>query len=251
VQVFDAAGRFLRLWWTPEGTLGNPRGLDVGPDGRVYVADTHNNQVLVYSPDGLLERRWGSLGTGPGQFVCVTDVAVDPDGNVWTCEYGDYNDRVQKFTGEGRFLLSVGTFGRAPGEFSRPQGLAAHPDGRIFVADAVNHRVQILDSAGGLAGIVGEVGTGPGRLQFPYDVALDGRGRLYVAEFGNSRISVFAPASSSSAPAAGFRYLTAFGRPGRAPGEFDHPWGVNVDRKGRIYVADTLNYRIQLFPALP
>ncbi len=241
LQVFAPDGRFLEVWPTPAGPLGNPRGLDVDPQGEIYVADTHNSQVLVYSPAGQLLRRWGRSGKRPGEFISVTGVAVDGAGNIWTCEYGGYNDRIQKFDPTGRVLLTRGTFGTRPGEFNRPQGITVGPDGRIYVADAVNHRVQILHPDGSFAAQWGRVGSAPGELRYPYEVEFDAQGRLYVAEFGNCRISVFDRRG---------RFLTCFGRPGRGPGEFDHPWGVSVAPGGDIYVSDTMNYRIQKFAPL-
>jgi DNA-binding beta-propeller fold protein YncE len=241
VQVFDMAGTWLATWPTPLGTTGNPRGLDVAPNGDVYVADTHNSQVLVFSPKGKLRRKWGRPGTQPGRFVSVTDVALDSKGSVWACEYGNWNDRVQKFDASGKLVVTSGKFGSAPGEFSRPQGLAVDRNDRLYVADAVNHRIQILNPDGTLHAIWGSVGSKPGQFRYPYDVAFDRAGRLYVAEFGNCRISVLSPEG---------KFLTHFGRAGHRPGEFDHPWGVNVDHHGRVYVADTMNYRIQRFAPL-
>lgn len=241
VQVFDLQGRFLRLWKTPHCPQGNPRGLDVDPKGRLYVADTHNNQVLVYSPEGKLLRKWGRRGKAPGEFICVTDLALDSRGDVWACEYGEFNDRIQKFSPEGKPLLSVGTFGTAPGEFSRPQGIAVDKRDYVYVADAVNHRIQVFTPEGKLDRAIGGVGTAPGKLRYPYDVTLDEAGRVYTVEFGNNRVSVFTPEGE---------FITAFGAAGRAPGQFSHPWGVNVAPNGEIYVADTMNYRIQRFPAL-
>lgn len=245
VQVFRPDGVFLRMWPTPYGPLGNPRGLDVDHQGRIYVADTHNSQVLVYNCAGRLLRRVppgrGRPGKRPGEFVSVTDVALDGHGNLWACEYGSYNDRVQKFDARGRVLVTFGKFGRAAGEFSRPQGIAVDGADRVYVADAVNHRIQVLTSAGAVERVWGQVGARPGELRYPYDVTFDGRGRLYVAEFGNSRVSVFTPEG---------RFLTCFGRAGHGPGEFDHPWGVGVAPNGEIYVADTMNYRVQKFAPL-
>lgn len=241
VQVFTPGGRFLDMWPTPPGQLGNPRGLDVDKQGQVYVADTHNSQILVYNPQGKMLRKWGGFGKAPGQFISVTDVALDHDGNVWTCEYGAYHDRIQKFDPSGKPLLSVGKFGSKLGQFSRPQGIVAGPDGKMYVADAVNHRIQILSTDGQVLGAWGTVGSKPGQLEFPYDVAFDKQGRLYVAEFGNCRVSVWTPEG---------KFLTTFGRPGRQAGQFDHPWGVNVAQTGEIYVADTMNYRVQKFAAL-
>ena len=242
VQVFTRDGQYVKGWITPKGTNGNPRGLDVDPHGNIYVADTHNSEVIVYSPDGEMLRKWGRMGLRPGEFINVTDIALDSQGSVWTCEYGSFHDRLQKFTADGQFLFSVGTCGDRPGQFSRPQGVTVDRHDRLYVADAVNHRIQIFSPEGKLEQIWGSVGTARGKLRYPYDVAFDRHGRLYVAEFGNSRISVFTPEG---------RFVTSFGRTGHRPGEFDHPWGVNVAQNGEIYVADTMNYRIQRFAALP
>ncbi len=241
VQCFDRAGRFLRGWQTPPGVKGNPRGMDVDAEGNLYVADTHNSQILVYSSEGRLLRRWGRAGKRLGEFISVTDVALDQRGNVWTCEYGAYNDRLQKFDPNGRHLMGTGRFGSAPGEFSRPQSVICGSDGRMYVADAVNHRVQVLSAEGSVVNHWGKVGTRPGQLKYPYGLAQDHLGRLYVAEFENCRVSLFTTEG---------RFLTAFGRPGRDPGEFMNPWGVGVATNGEVFVADTMNYRVQVFEPL-
>jgi DNA-binding beta-propeller fold protein YncE len=241
VQKFDRDGRFERLWRTPSVAKGNPRGMDVGPDGFLYVADTHNSQILVYDDGGELIRQWGRYGKGPGEFVWVTDVAVDARGNVYTCEYGEYHDRVQKFDRGGRFLRQRGTLGERPGEFQRPQGIAADSRGFVYVADAVNHRVQKLSPSLDVVRIWGGMGSDPGRLRYPYDVTVDSDDRVYVCEYGNNRISVFDVEG---------RLLRVLGHAGRGPGEFKDPWGVGVDAAGYIYVADTRNYRVQKFPPL-
>jgi DNA-binding beta-propeller fold protein YncE len=240
VQLFTPEGRWLRTWRVPTVARGNPRGLDIGPDGLIYVADTHNSRILVYDARGHLHRQWGRYGKGPGEFIWVTDVAVDGRGHVYSCEHGGYNDRVQKFDSHGRFMLQCGTIGERPGQFQRPQGIATDRAGNVYVADAVNHRVQKLSPAGAVLATWGHSGTEPGRLRYPYDVALDGSDHVYVIEYGNQRVSVFDT---------GGRFLKTWGRPGRGPGEFDHPWGIGVDARGQVYVADTRNGRIQVFGA--
>jgi DNA-binding beta-propeller fold protein YncE len=243
IQRFTADGRYLGVWHTESVVHGNPRGLSVAPNGEVYIADTHNSQVLVYSPQGRIVRRWGSYGVRPGQFVWVTDVAVDPRGPIYTCEYGEGRaDRLQKFDSHGRFVLQLARFGSRPGEVQRPQGLVIDRQGNLYVADAVNHRVQEFAPDGRLLTVIGTLGSGPGQLRYPYDVALDPAGRLYICEFGNHRISVFGP---------NHRFIAMWGGPGKGPGEFNHPWGVGVDAAGFIYVADTYNYRVQKFAPLP
>jgi DNA-binding beta-propeller fold protein YncE len=243
IQRFTPEGRFVSRMLTPSVKFGNPRGLDVAPDGTVYVADTHYSRILVFDPKKETHvREFGRHGRDPGEFIWVTDVARDSRGFLWTCEYQDMIDRLQKFTPEGHPVLQVGRFGAAPGQFARPQGLAINRRDEVFVADGVNHRVQRVSPEGRVIETVGKPGRGRGRLWYPYDVALDAQERLYVADFGNNKVVVFAPDG---------RFLTEFGGPGRKEGRFDEPWGVNVDRQGFIYVADTRNDRVQKFSPLP
>jgi len=65
---------------------------------------------------------------------------------------------------------------------------------------------------------------------------VDAEGRQYVCEFGNSRIQVFD---------AGDRPIEIIGGPGAEPGRFANPWGVALDSRGNLYVADSQNHRVQ------
>lgn len=60
LSVFATDGTFLRH--LAEGQLDGPDGLDVGPDGRLYVADTRARQVVAVDPDGQVARRWAADG---------------------------------------------------------------------------------------------------------------------------------------------------------------------------------------------
>src|SRR5205807_9711736 len=120
LQVFTPGGEFVREWATPPGVSGNPRGLDVAADGLIYVADTHNSQVVIYTPEGREVRRWGRRGARPGELAVVTGVAIDRLGRAWTCQYGEYADRVQLFDARGRFVRAAASYGDRPGLVSRP-----------------------------------------------------------------------------------------------------------------------------------
>ena len=65
---------------------------------------------------------------------------------------------------------------------------------------------------------------------------VDADGTLFVCEFGNSRITV---ADASGA------VREVVGGAGRQPGEFANPWGLALDSKGNLYVADAMNHRVQ------
>ena len=236
IQVFDADGRFLRGWQTPEHQFGRPTGLSIGRDGNVLVADTHYHRVLIYSPQGeLLRTQGGTEGHRPGEFELPTHVIQDRQGNYYVAEYGDY-DRIQKFSPDWRFLLQWGSHGEAPGQFIRPQKMALDDHDRLWVTDACNHRIQVFSIAGKLLFLWGTQGERPGELYYPYDLALASDGSLYVCEFGNHRVQHFTAEGRS---------LGCWGTCGHDEGQLYNPWGVVRDRSARLFVLDTYNHRVQ------
>lgn len=70
-------------------------GIEVGPMGRVYVADFYNNRVQVFSGEGAYIESFGEGGAGPGELKGPTGVAVNADGDVYVADWG--NHRVQMF----------------------------------------------------------------------------------------------------------------------------------------------------------
>jgi ABC-type Fe3+ transport system permease subunit/DNA-binding beta-propeller fold protein YncE len=237
VQHLSPEGRPLGTLRLPMTEKGYPTGLAVGPDGKLYVADTHYHRVLVYEKGGRLVREFGSFGTGDGQFIYPTHVAF-ADGRVYVSEYGG-NDRVSLFTPEGTFVKSFGRPGSGDGEFSRPEALAVDPRRRVlYVADACNHRIARYTLEGELIGYFGSVGQGPGELRYPYGLALLADGTLVVCEYGNNRLQLFG---------ADGRSVKRLGRAGRAPGELAYPWGVAAGPDGNVYVVDAGNNRLQVW----
>ena len=71
--------------------------------------------------------KFGSLGTGDGQFDSPWGVAVDAAGNVYVADYS--NHRIQKFTSTGTFLAKWGSLGSGDGQFSSPIGVAMDASG--------------------------------------------------------------------------------------------------------------------------
>ena len=236
IQVFDTDGRFLRGWHTPDHAVGKPTGLSIGPDGNVWVADTHYYRVLVYSPEGKLLRTIGGVkGDKPGEFGLVTSVVHDSAGNFYVSEYGDF-DRIQKFTPKGKFIRQWGGHGNEPGQFVRPQKMAVDKHDHIWVTDSCNHRIQVFDADGKLLKLWGTQGGGPGEMYYPYDLTLGEDDTIYVCEFGNHRIQKFTRDGRS---------LGCFGVEGRDEGQFSNPWAIVRDSRGTIYVLDTGNHRVQ------
>ena len=240
VQHLDRDGQFIGGWRMPEHASGKPVGVSIGPDGNVYVPDTHYHRIVVYSPDGKLLRMWGSEGRAPGQFIYPTDVAWDSNGHLFVSEYGD-NDRIQVFdpsTSVPTFLYQFGKFGNGPGEFSRPQSMLIDHD-LLYVTDACNHRLLVFKTDGTFIRAMGGVGSAPGEFRFPYGLDEDPDGHLVVCEFGNNRVQLIDKQTG--------RGIAAWGSAGRESGQLAYPWGVAVDKRGRVVAVDAGNNRLQLF----
>jgi sugar lactone lactonase YvrE len=79
-----------------------PKGLALDRHGNVYVADTGNDRIQKFSPNGEPLAQWGSRGTGPGQFDLPRSLAVDAAGFIYVAD--TFNRRVQKLAPDGKPL---------------------------------------------------------------------------------------------------------------------------------------------------
>lgn len=236
VQRLDRDGHCLCEWQMPEWKMGKPVGAAIGPDGNLWVPDTHYHRVIVYSPDGKLLTQFGKEGTGDGEFLLPTDIAFDGP-RIYVSEYGG-NDRVQVFDHNWHKLFQFGKFGNGNGEFSRPQTMLID-NGLIYITDACNHRVVVFTTDGKWVRNMGSAGSELGQFRFPYGMAEDSEGHLIVCEFGNNRVQMIDKQSG--------RGLKAWGSPGREPGHLAYPWGVAVDKRDRVVAVDAGNNRLQVF----
>lgn len=230
VLVYDGQGQLDRQWDMPESSVGNPEGACLLDDGRICVADTHYHRVVIFDSQGNVTGMFGELGREPGQFIYPVSVTTDPTGNLYVAEYGE-NDRIQKFDPAHKFITAFGSFGTGEGQFQRPSGIV-WLGGKIYAVDAFNSRVHVFSDSGTYEGLLDTSGVG---LHYPYDLALGPDGRLYIVEYGAGRITVITTDGE---------VVAQYGSTGSGQGQFATPWGLAVDRRGRIWVADTGNRRI-------
>ncbi|MDA0802620.1 MAG: hypothetical protein O2819_02555 [Planctomycetota bacterium] len=249
VQRFSGDGTLLNTWKMPAVERGKPTGVSIGPDGSIWVADTHEHRVVRFDREGNLLQVVGEGGTGPGQFIYPTDVAIRSDGRILVSEYGG-NDRIHEFAADGSWLRCFGVRGplddsgieeeRLTGipHLDRPQAIVLdEAAGRLFVADACHHRIVELDLDGRFIRAIGSAGMEHGHLWYPYGVDRLGDGELVVSEFGANRLQVIDLESAA--------ITRSIGSGGSDVGQFAAPWAVAV-RGGRVHVCDSRNGRVQV-----
>ena len=101
LQLFDPRGGFLATWKGPH--LGKPYGIAAAPSGHLLIVDGGSpslkrelrGKAVELDAFGTVVDTFGSFGTGPGQFQLGHDIAIGPDGSVYTAE--GTGARVQKF----------------------------------------------------------------------------------------------------------------------------------------------------------
>ena len=242
-----------------EGQFASPRGVAVGPDGRIYVADWNNHRIQVFEPDGTFVRQWGGV-TGPWA------ITVSPGGLVYVTENTGY--RIHVFNSDGTSVRTWGSNGSGDGQFSMPKGVALAPDGRIWVVDSGNNRIQIFEPDGTFVNKFGSSGSLSGQFDLPREIFITPDGTAYVADTGNNRIQVFAPDGAfirswaHSAPWAiavardGLAYVAHTGvKVYDMDGNLLHNWsatcaGVAAPTDGRLVITGYTNYNVQIFDRL-
>jgi DNA-binding beta-propeller fold protein YncE len=194
--------------------------IDFDNRGRAYVADTHNNRVLIYEVDGLQAERVGQLDArirGPegvlvhsngrvyvagawsgnvvayenGQVVAELsglssphDLEISRDGDIWLADAG--NDRLLLVSPDLDIKLELG---RSDYAFDGVRYLDLTPQGTIVAADKNNHVIKFIDAQGKLLLVLGDgrAGRGPNRFTTPEGVELSGS-TLWLSDSGNDRI---------------------------------------------------------------
>jgi DNA-binding beta-propeller fold protein YncE len=282
IQKFDSEGTFLGKWGESGVGAGQFVGAtDVAVDaaGNVYVADMGNHRIQKFDGSGTFLMMWGwgvqdgssalqtctsgcqegIPGPGNGQFNKPWALDVDAWGNILVADKD--NHRVQKFASNATFLIKWGSQGSGFRQFLYPRALATTAGGSLFISDDYP-RIHWYDTDGTFLVKWGSAGTGEGQFDLPASVAVDAAAGVYVADWDNHRVQKLDKLGNVLSVwgwgvqdgSSEFQTCTGgcqAGLAGAGHGQFNRAAGVAVDARGNVYVADSLNHRIQkLGPAL-
>jgi len=196
-------------------------------------------------------RDWGELPAGM-KWPAVTAVEVAPDGTIYVVERcfnnscaGRSEPPILKYSPEGKLLASWGEQ-----MFVFPHGATVDPAGNLWVTDAggengKGHQVVKYSPTGKVLmtlGRAGVSGSSPDLFDQPTDVLVAANGDIFVTDSHrnglNNRVVKFTKDG---------KYIKEWGRKGSGPGEISEPHTIAMDSRGRLFVGDRENNRIQIF----
>jgi DNA-binding beta-propeller fold protein YncE len=155
----------------------------------IWVLETKEHRITIFSETGEVLRRIGSRGTGPAEFNYPTHLWIDRNGLVYVNDA--LNFRIQIIDAEGKFLSTFGKAGDATGYLARPKGIATDSHGNIYIVDALFHVVQVFNREGIFLYKFGNQGHGQDELWMPSGIFIDNSDRIYLADTYNSRIQLY------------------------------------------------------------
>ena len=211
---------------------GSTAGIDIDPvDGNIVGyercgAGNFGSGVPIncdtnpVNPIFKFDRMTGAVlaNFGGGLMMTPHGIDVDRDGNVWVTDFagnaeGTKGHQVHKFSSDGELLMSLGQPGQTGSDgahFNQPNDVIVGPDGSIYVSDGHNGQGMITEQA-----------------------MEEGRARGDTA-----RIMKFNADGT---------FVKQWGQIGVRHGEFRTPHALEFDSRGRLWVADRGNHRIEIF----
>jgi len=187
-----------------------------------------------------MEKIWDTNGV-PNAFYRPTELALDPQGNVYIIDGG--NHRVQKFDKDGKFILSWGSFGNADGQFmfqiepAHYGSIAIDKDGYVYVTD-YNNRIQKFDGSGNFLMKFGKSGYGDEGFERLYGVAVDAQGNIYTTDWEKHNVQKFDSEG---------QFLLRWDIPSCNPGGISFPQNLALDEQGQLYITNDGGNCIQKF----
>jgi RHS repeat-associated protein len=199
-----------------DAALSYPTGLDVGPDGGLYIAETNDCLIRKVDPAGIITTVAGMVGAcgyggdgGPATSAQISpnDVAVAPDGSIFIAEFGTNRVRyvspagiITTFAGNGNMSSSGDGGSATAAEINSPRGVALGPDGSVYIAEYGGSYIRrvapdgIISTIAGLGGMDSSGDGGPSvsaDILGPAGIEVGPDGTIYFTEnfvYGDKKI---------------------------------------------------------------
>lgn len=206
----------------------------------LYVLDNAKSNVVKFDLNGKYLTKWGSEGSGNGQFNYSWGIAVDNSGNVYVADSRNY--RIQKFNSNGQFLTKWGSEGSGDGQFKLPIGIAISST-NVYVTDLLDHSINMFDLNGNFIKKWKSFDEINSYSYNPSGVVTDSLNNVYVSTYDDSTIKWNNVRKYKNDGG----YILQWGKYGSDIGQFINAYGIGIDKDNNIYLADSGNNRIQVF----
>lgn len=238
LMEFDPDGNFVR--GLGDGLFDRPHGLRIDAQDNIWTTDVGAHVVYKLNPAGRLVMVLGVRGR-PGEwhefghlrlFHEPNDMAFAENGDVFIVQgHGKAEPRVLKFDRDGNFLKTWGRKGKESGEFDLAHAIVIDAKGLLYIADRNNQRIQVFDTDGNYVRESKHPGTPCGLFISPDQT-------LWLAHGHVGQVMKLDLDGT-------VRGVT--GAQGKGLSQFGEAHYIAVSVRNEIYVADTLNWRVQKY----
>ncbi len=237
--------------------------VSLAAHGQPEMTDPANEPLP--NPTPIIIKEWVTLPDGR-EWGSTAGVDIGPDGHIWAYDRcggfaldGGCDDnpvdpilKIDRFTGE--VLASFGA-----GLFVLPHGIHVDHEGNVWVTDSMGneegtkgHQVFKFSPEGEvlmILGIAGQPGTGPGQFNEPCDVHVSANGDIFVSDGHSGQNEDHPPGSTGRIMKfdSEGNFIMAWGEIGSGEDQFRTPHGLEMDSRGRLFIADRGNHRIQIY----
>jgi DNA-binding beta-propeller fold protein YncE len=232
--LFSLGGKEKETESLLAGFLKDPMGVSSSPDGKIYVADTGNSLIRVFSSDGgfLATFGKGSLSYPIALSVIDSKIYVADPNLMKVAVYDEEGNEQKPLISKVQLTFTSGK----TGELIRPTGIQKGLDGNFYISDIGNHSIVVVNPQGEIIRNIGEEGTEEGDFKFPNGLWITGKGKIFVSDSNNRRIQIFDNKGDFL-----YKINGSYG----TTGAFSLPRGVAVTEQGIILVVDVFSHKIR------
>jgi len=234
--IFSIGGEEKNKQESMGGLLKGPMAVTSSPEGKIYVADSGNALIRVFSADGgyLSTFGKGTLNYPLGISYINSKIYV-ADPNLMTVALFDEDGKELKpLFSKQRLTRSQGRLG----EMIRPSGVQQGLDGKLYITDIANHCLVVYNPEGEFLRSIGGEGSGDGYFKYPNALWITGDGKIFVSDSNNRRIQIFDEQGQFI-----YKMNGSFG----ATGAFSLPRGITVSDEGIIILVDVFSHKVRAF----
>jgi sugar lactone lactonase YvrE len=207
--------------------------LDVTRVGdNIYVSDTSNKRIQVFSPEGEFKFMFGKQGTGEGDFAFPYGITSDKNNNIYVADL--YNHKISIFDQNGKFLRYF--------KDSDPKNLPLDGAGGLRI---INDKLYVTDINLGKAYVYNldgkrllEISKADNTLLFaPNAIVTDKNENIYISDSGNNRIVKFDKNG---------KYLLSINgsKSGKGNPVFINPRGLGITEDDVLLIVDNMSHRV-------